>query len=559
VTIRIETDIRLPARSRLTAVISTAVTRLQRSRRPALYAAKRRRSAWFDSANGAQGTASDPTPRVPSPPHKHERRTVAPVCGSLLLAAAHICTAQTTADLSRTQARAVTGGETVKPALRNPTLYGKARCNDGTPFTFFIQKGYESTRQSKEWVIYLKGGVFCDDDAFLCSERARNLTTTAPQADGFLFDWQRQGILSDDPAQNPDFYKANHVYAAYCSSDYWAGSTNNRRPSSGDPVKGWYFSGRTNINAMLDVLMSSFGLTDSSDTNVIWAGGSAGSFGAQLTANQAAKHLPNTFAGGRLRLLKDAGWMPDWNDPSHRMGDSTQSDREMYRDAFAFWGATVDPACKSALADPMDCVLSPGWYDFYKSRGWPIFIQSSATDSAYMTAHGFDDSTPPAEVDAWVDTVQTSMAHVDWLFSSSDATHTIFDDDGGWSSGPMGNTLREVVGRFANGGSPERVTFGERWDACNCGTERIQRVAGIPLSIHDEPLEGAVGRTCAFPETTAKHTVGADHAAAVRSVRRSMLASRECAAPAGCNDRSLSTGFTIVARATDTAVIRDCG
>jgi len=220
VTIRIETDIRLPARSRLTAVISTAVTCLQRSRRPALYAAKRRRSAWFDSANGAQGTASDPTPRVPSPPHKHERRTVAPVCGSLLLAAAHICTAQTTADLSRTQARAVTGGETVKPALRNPTLYGKARCNDGTPFTFFIQKGYESTRQSKEWVIYLKGGVFCDDDAFLCSERARNLTTTAPQADGFLFDWQRQGILSDDPAQNPEFYKANHVYAAYCSSDY---------------------------------------------------------------------------------------------------------------------------------------------------------------------------------------------------------------------------------------------------------------------------------------------------------------------------------------------------
>jgi hypothetical protein len=222
----------------------------------------------------------------------------------------------------------VTGGETVKPALRNPTLYGKARCNDGTPFTFFIQKGYESTRQSKEWVIYLKGGVFCDDDAFLCSERARNLTTTAPQADGFLFDWQRQGILSDDPAQNPDFYKANHVYAAYCSSDYWAGITTNRRPSSGDPVKGWYFSGRTNINAMLDVLMSSFGLTDSSDTNVIWAGGSAGSFGAQLTANQAAKHLPNTFAGGRLRLLKDAGWMPDWNDPSHRMGDSTQSDEK---------------------------------------------------------------------------------------------------------------------------------------------------------------------------------------------------------------------------------------
>jgi hypothetical protein len=362
-------------------------------------------------------------------------------------------------------------GETVKPALRNPALYGKARCNDGTPFTFFIDKGYESSRQSMRWVVYLRGGVFCDDAAFPCSERARNLTTTAARADGDRFEWPMQGILSRDAAQNPDFYNANRVFAVYCSSDYWAGLSTTRRPSSGDPVNGWYFSGRTNIDAMLDILMSSFGLTDSPDTTVIWAGGSAGSFGAHLTANQAAKRLPNTFAGRRLLLLKDAGWMPDWDDPQHRMGYSTQADREMYRNAFRFWGAIVDPDCESAGADPMDCVLSPAWYDFYKRRGWPIFIQSSARDSAYMSAHKFNDATSTAEVDAWVDAVKASMTNVDWLFSSSDATHTMAAENRGWSSGPAGRTLREVVGRFVNGGPAERVTFGELWDTCDCEAE----------------------------------------------------------------------------------------
>jgi hypothetical protein len=539
-TIRIESSARPPGRRRLTDVISASVTCLRRRSPPLFYAAGCRRTgrlckavqidgekigavassyaelhayanrrdvhAWFDTANDAEGATRDHAERVhcvyPAPPRKRGRRA-ATVSGSLLLAAAHVCAAQTTAVLPSVHASRdpislrgagahtfqsvvtarpaleaaeigiATLGETVKPALRNPTLYGEARCNDGTPFTFLIQKGYERTLQSRKWVIYLKGGVFCDDDAFVCSERARNLTTTSPMADGSLFEWDLQGILSDDPAQNPDFYKANRVYALYCSSDYWAGKTNSRRPSSGDPVNGWYFSGRTNVNAMLNILMSSFGLADSSDTNVIWAGGSAGSFGAQLTANQAARHLPNTFAGGRLRLLNDAGWMPDWDDPNHRMGDSTQSDREMYRDAFAFWGASVDPACKAALADAMDCVLAPGWYDFYKSQGWPIFLQSSATDSAYMKAHGFDDLTPQADVESWSDAVQASMTHVDWLFSSSDATHTLLDEDGGWSSGPTGDTLREVVRRFARGGTPERVTFGELWDTCNCGIDRI--------------------------------------------------------------------------------------
>ena len=277
----------------------------------------------------------------------------------------------------RTGSNIAVGGETVRPALRNPKLYGKERCNDGTPFTFFIEKGYDGEYQSKNWVIYLKGGLFCDDDAYLCSERERELT--------------------------------------YCSSDLWARSSNTRRPPSGDPVNGWYS-------------------------------------------------------------------------------------------------------------------LAPMWYDNYKSRGWPIFIQSSATDEAYMTAHGFDDSTPFADVDAWLEAVQTAMTHVDWLFSSSDAIHTMVAEDGGWSSGPRGSTLREVVGRFASGGSPERVTFGDRWDEI----QQMQWIAGIPSSNHDEPLEDVAGGIRAFPDIAAKRRVAADYATPEPRKRSSGLSD-----PPGEGNRSL--------------------
>ena len=174
--------------------------------------------------------------------------------------------------------------------------------------------------------------------------------------------------------------------------------------------------------------------------------------------------------------------------------------------------------------------MAPMWYDNYKSRGWPIFIQSSATDSAYMNAHGFNDTTPPADVDAWIEAVESAMTTVDWLFSSSDATHAIVAEDGGWGSGPRNRTLREVVGRFASGGPPERVTFGDRWDEI----QQAQWIAGIPSSSCDELLEGVVGGACAFPDIAAKRGLAADYATTEPRKR-----SPDLRHPAGEGNRSL--------------------
>jgi hypothetical protein len=74
------------------------------------------------------------------------------------------------------------------------------------------------------------------------------------------------------------------------------------------------------------------------------------------------------------------------------------------------------------------------------------------------------------------------MTSVDWLFSSSDATHTLLDENDSWSSGPPGSALREVVGRFQRGEAPDRVTFGELWLECHCGSGGLHRFAGIPAT-----------------------------------------------------------------------------
>ena len=171
--------------------------------------------------------------------------------------------------------------ETVEPAIRDPR-WATARCNDGTPFDFNVQLAPEP---SKVWVIHLAGGGGCNDLSNQCSARDRALTTTRPQVDRELSVIPGSGIVSRDATINPTFATANYVRATYCSSDHWAGATTDRRPSSGDPVAGWYFAGHTNVAAMLAVIKERYGLDDSDpETEVLFSGSSAGGLGAHFNA-----------------------------------------------------------------------------------------------------------------------------------------------------------------------------------------------------------------------------------------------------------------------------------
>lgn len=338
--------------------------------------------------------------------------------------------------------------EVVKPAERDPR-WATARCNDGTSFAAFVRRNPASTT----WVINLQGGVMCDDDAIVCSQRLLDdpaLTTTIPLADRAVVLGPDRGVLSRDPTINPDFADANHVLAHYCSSDFWTGTTTARRPTTGDPAQGWYFSGQANVHALIEILQDQYGLDAANPAlRVLFAGNSAGAHGAHFNARWIHDRFP-----GRVMLFLDAGWMFDWDEPQHRIINTTTSDREVWRRATALWAGHLDPGCEAAAIDPIDCWFGVGWYPHVRAL-MPVFVQQSRRDSSIGGfLHG-----PGLDFARWQTAADASLTDVDWLWSGANVYHVLSGSDAGWRTGTSPDTLQEAVGRFWDGGAAERILF----------------------------------------------------------------------------------------------------
>lgn len=371
------------------------------------------------------------------------------------------CGAWDVADCERSDP---TRWETVEPAVRDPR-WTAARCNDGSPFDFNVQLGPEPSRT---WVIHLAGGAMCEDLGASCGDRPRALTTTSLQVDRELSTLPGSGIVSRDATRNPTFATANLVRATYCSSDQWSGATTERRPSSGDPVNGWYFAGRTNVAALLALLEERYGLDDADpQTEVLFTGSSAGAFGAHFNAAVVEAALPASAARHHIRLLIDGGWQFDWIDPDPAppdflLGKATVQDAAVWQHAREFWGATFDPVCEAAVDEPSTCLYGPVWYPHVAAR-LPLLIQQSLMDVAFTGSHGIGEA-EPAALAAWRLQAKASLADVDWLFSGDDSNHVLADPVngeifGGLAQGPEGKTFGDVLGRFWADGVPERVEF----------------------------------------------------------------------------------------------------
>jgi hypothetical protein len=159
--------------------------------------------------------------------------------------------------------RADLGGryEMVKPAERDPSLWAAARCNTelpdqpvpGTAFGLGVRL---SPTRSPLWIVHLQGGGFCDQHARPCSPARGSLLVTPPHPDRAAVDLGPRGVVSDDPALNPELDDANHVFALYCSSDTWAGSGGTAIIEDGGE---WTFAGRANVRATFEVLIQRFG------------------------------------------------------------------------------------------------------------------------------------------------------------------------------------------------------------------------------------------------------------------------------------------------------------
>ncbi|MDL1898914.1 hypothetical protein FBQ82_21950 [Anaerolineae bacterium CFX7] len=256
----------------------------------------------------------------------------------------------------------------------------KAKCNDGTTPLFFLQRGKDDG--ADKWVLYFKGGGACSSKT-ACEQRERGLTSATPWlarnpglrgADEEGID----GILSDNPAHNPDFYNWNHVFMVYCSSDLWAGTR-----AASDESFGWYCAGHYIADAFMDALADEaiVGAQNLAQAKqILVTGSSAGGFGVHNNIDRMAER----FHDADVRAVSDAAVA---NFASVATTGELGGGRQ---EQWNLWQPRYDESCMTANADaPWICRDG----DFLASQNHittPMFIHADQLDPVLAGAMGLD-------------------------------------------------------------------------------------------------------------------------------------------------------------------------
>ncbi|MBP9828366.1 hypothetical protein KBC55_04440 [Patescibacteria group bacterium] len=219
-----------------------------------------------------------------------------------------------------------------------------AVCNDGSPATYYFAPGTEENND--KWVVYLKGGGSCINEAD-CLDRAANNDPGLVSSNNYPNGLKEDGILSADPAINPDFYNWNRVHVRYCSSDLWIGDTENM---VGEEL--WQFRGKNIVAAVIEDLQNAEIIktkTLAEASELLFVGSSAGGAGVTQNLDDVARMLPNV----QVRGVADS---------------SAQVSYEAYDEAYvenlrnadpSFQNRQFDESCTASLEDGVvnNCVL----------------------------------------------------------------------------------------------------------------------------------------------------------------------------------------------------------
>eukprot|EP00930_Biecheleria_cincta_P077171 TRINITY_DN64444_c0_g1_i1.p1 TRINITY_DN64444_c0_g1~~TRINITY_DN64444_c0_g1_i1.p1 ORF type:complete len:459 (+),score=81.44 TRINITY_DN64444_c0_g1_i1:63-1439(+) len=165
--------------------------------------------------------------------------------------------------------------------MRDKGLAGAgAVCLDGTDAGFYFAPA-ATTSSARVWQIYFQGGGWCYDEID-CWGRSNGILGSSTSWEENLT-WQRQGMLSDDCDANPDFCNVNRVIIPYCDGNSFSGNRDEAVMVSGpdgSKPKPLYFRGRRVLDAVLDTLLTDFGLDKAK--KVLLSGCSAGGLAAYL-------------------------------------------------------------------------------------------------------------------------------------------------------------------------------------------------------------------------------------------------------------------------------------
>lgn len=262
-----------------------------------------------------------------------------------------------------------------------------AKCLDGSPPTYDVSLN----KTSSQWVLFLEGGGWCYGNTTAaattsCAERAG--ATWPPQSgdsDSPVVTAQVGGgadiggIMSSDPAINPDFFTWNKVFMHYCDGSSFGGGRADPiavTKKGGEPGDLW-LRGRNNFDALVSYISTTLGMDNATD--VILSGGSAGGLAVFYNLDHFATLLPPSV---RLVGFPDAGFFMDVKGETSGEYDY----RQMFQGADPVWNVTgsggTNLKCLAANAgEKWKCLMAQYIAPHLET---PIFVMNSDYDAWQM-------------------------------------------------------------------------------------------------------------------------------------------------------------------------------
>ncbi|KAF7825675.1 pectin acetylesterase 5-like isoform X1 [Senna tora] len=253
-------------------------------------------------------------------------------------------------------------GQNYEKDLVDLTLLRNARdrgafCLDGSLPGYHFQKGFGSGLNS--WLLHIEGGGWCNSISS-CSLRKMTALGSSKYMDRQV---RFSGILSSDPAQNPDFFNWNKVKIRYCDGASLAGHPENEI-KKGSKL---FFRGQLIWEALMDEL-SSIGLSKAKQA--LLSGCSAGGLATLIHCDNFRELLPKEAT---VKCLADAGFFLDEKDI---IGNSTM--RLFYHDVVQLQSVakSLDSDCISSM-EPSRCLFPA---EIIKRLKTPVFLVHPAYD-----------------------------------------------------------------------------------------------------------------------------------------------------------------------------------
>uniref|UniRef100_A0ACD5TMP7 Uncharacterized protein n=1 Tax=Avena sativa TaxID=4498 RepID=A0ACD5TMP7_AVESA len=240
-----------------------------------------------------------------------------------------------------------------------------AVCLDGSPPAYHLHRG--SGAGARGWLLQFEGGGWCNS-APSCAERAgtrRGSTNLMNKLEVF------SGVLSNDPAMNPDFYNWNRVKLRYCDGGSFAGDSEFRNGSSVI-----YMRGQRIWDAIITDLCHK-GLDKAE--KVLLSGCSAGGLATFFHCDNLQERLGGAAT---VKCMSDAGFFLDVDDIS-----ANNTIRPFFSSLVALQGAEkfLNEDCLNLTLDPYQCFFPQYALPNIKT---PYFILNSAYD-VYQFHHIF--------------------------------------------------------------------------------------------------------------------------------------------------------------------------